>query len=557
MLSVFVLAISALFQFLAAISAFRLIEVTGKSKSWICISIGLCLMGLRRLIPIYNWFFSPGIFVPNLEYEIVGLVLSVFMFFGVHWISPLFIERKRAEEKICSLNEELEQKIIERTSELQFLNGQLEREIEERKQAEKELMRSMAELSVLYRINSAIAESLNMDRTLKNCLESTLETLNIEAGGIYLMEQDGESLVLCAHRGHSEEFVKTIEHLKTGEGISGKAVAERRPIILAISDYPTERLAPLLIGEGLKTMASIPLVSAGKVVGALNIGTVRARAFPSDELDMLSAIGQQLGNAVQNARLYEAVQKELTERRRAEEALQQRTLQLEMINKELEAFSYSVSHDLRAPLRAIDGFSQVLLESNSGLFDDDALRYFNIIRNNTQFMGKLIDDLLSFSRIGKKEMHFSQINMERLPVEVFERIKSGYSGRDVEFKIMSPFEAYGDINMINIVLTNLISNAFKFTEKNNSTVIEFGGSEEKNENIYYVRDNGAGFDMKYVNKLFGVFQRLHSKDEFEGTGVGLALVQRIIHRHGGRVWAEAKVNEGATLYFTLPKGGSV
>ncbi len=234
------------------------------------------------------------------------------------------------------------------------------------------------------------------------------------------------------------------------------------------------------------------------------------------------------------------------------EELRQNIVNLETINKELDAFSYSVSHDLRAPLRAIDGFSKVLLDNCSSLLDDTGKRYLDIIRTNTQDMGKLIDDLLSFSRIGKQEMKCSIIDMEHLASDVYALLAQEQPGRNIIFKVNSPPGVYADAAMIRIVLMNLLSNAIKFTSPKTEAVIELGGKSGNNENMYYVKDNGVGFNMKYVHKLFGVFQRLHTKEEFEGTGVGLALVQRIIHRHGGHIRAEGAVNEGAVFYFTLP-----
>lgn len=229
------------------------------------------------------------------------------------------------------------------------------------------------------------------------------------------------------------------------------------------------------------------------------------------------------------------------------------TAQLEDTNKELEAFSYSVSHDLRAPLRAIDGFSRVILEDYVDKLDDEGKRFLNIIRGNTQKMGQLIDDLLVFSRFGRQAIRASDIDMAKLAKAVSEEIKLAVPERKVQFTINTLSPAQGDKAMIRQVFANLLSNAIKFTRPKENAMIEVVGSNEGDENIYYVKDNGVGFDMQYVNKLFGVFQRLHSTEEFEGTGVGLAIVQRIIHRHGGRVWAEGKVNEGATFFFTLPR----
>jgi PAS domain S-box-containing protein len=235
-----------------------------------------------------------------------------------------------------------------------------------------------------------------------------------------------------------------------------------------------------------------------------------------------------------------------------EQRVIERTSQLEMANKELEAFSYSVSHDLRAPLRALDGFARILIEDYSASLDPEANRLLHVITDNAKKMGILIDDLLSFSRLGRQEIRVSEIGMHEMANSVFNEIVPVADKDKIEFRLQNIPGAYGDPAMIRQVWANLISNAIKFTAQKKSRIIEIGSHTEDGTNEYFVKDNGVGFNMTYKNKLFGVFQRLHSSEEFEGTGVGLALVQRIIHRLNGAVWAEAKLNEGATFYFSLP-----
>jgi len=225
-------------------------------------------------------------------------------------------------------------------------------------------------------------------------------------------------------------------------------------------------------------------------------------------------------------------------------------------NKELEAFAYSVSHDLRAPLRAIDGFSKIVAEDYGDKLDEDGQRQLGVIQNSARDMGKLIDDLLAFSRMGRKSLKKSKINMHTLADDVTDSLQLAEKKQRITLNIKELPSALGDRAMLREVLVNLLSNAMKFSRPKDKPAIEISGSIKGSESIYYVKDNGVGFDMKYKEKLFQVFQRLHSADEFEGTGIGLALVQRIVHRHGGRVWAESKVNKGATFYFSLPRAKS-
>jgi PAS domain S-box-containing protein len=245
------------------------------------------------------------------------------------------------------------------------------------------------------------------------------------------------------------------------------------------------------------------------------------------------------------------VARDITELKKAEEALKKRTQELENFNRELESFSYTVSHDLRAPLRSMDGFSQALLEDYAGKLDKQGKEWLTKIRASSQNMAQLIDDILGLSRMVRAELRIQRVNLSDLAESVAGEIRATHPERPVDFKIMPGLESYGDINLLRIALTYLLDNAFKFTARCRNAKIEFGIKLIDGNRFYFVKDNGAGFEMSYADKLFKAFQRLHNSEEFPGTGIGLATVQRIIHRHGGKIMAEGQVGKGATFYFSL------
>jgi len=245
------------------------------------------------------------------------------------------------------------------------------------------------------------------------------------------------------------------------------------------------------------------------------------------------------------------ISEDITERKQAEEELKKLNTQLEAANKELEAFSYSVSHDLRAPLRHINGFVGLLKEHTGAQLDAKGRRYIEVIMSASRKMGSLIDDLLVFSRMNKTEMRIGRVDLDALLQEVIRDLQPELAGREIVWKINSLPEIMGDMAMLRQVWANLIGNAVKYTRTRASAEIEIGSRVEGEEVIFFVRDNGVGFDPQYAGKLFGVFQRLHRAEEFEGTGIGLANVRRIIHRHGGRTWGEGELDRGATFYFSL------
>lgn len=260
----------------------------------------------------------------------------------------------------------------------------------------------------------------------------------------------------------------------------------------------------------------------------------------------------------QLARMFNAMTEKVQQSQKTlEEKVQRRTAQLEATNQELEAFSYSVSHDLRAPLRAVSGYAMILKEDYTEKLDEEGNRILHMIVNNARMMGLLIDDLITFSKIGRKETQYRPVDMKLLIDSCIQELQPLRGGQSLNIKVGSIAPCFGDGNLLKQVWMNLISNAIKYSSKEKNPVIEIGSRMETDRLIYFVRDNGVGFDMKYADKLFGVFERLHSQDEFEGTGIGLALCKRIIHKQGGEIWADATKGFGATFYFSIPASASL
>lgn len=290
-----------------------------------------------------------------------------------------------------------------------------------------------------------------------------------------------------------------------------------------------------LLAEAMQQFGSGQAVSAPALPGA------------SKEIQALSQVFNQM--MIDRAHLDTAL---LQARDELEVRVKTRTAELEVVNKELEAFSYSVSHDLRAPLRAVDGFSQALLEDYSDQLDNTGKNYLQRVRNGAQNMGALIDDMLKLSRVTRMPLQPTEVDLSAMARKIVAQLCDDQPDREIGIDIADGLRAYGDAGLLRIVLENLLDNAWKYTGKTAQAHISFEAEQQDGEAVFRVRDNGAGFDMKFVDKLFGAFQRLHHRDEFEGTGVGLATIQRIVHRHGGRVWAEAEPGMGATFRFTVP-----
>jgi len=305
-----------------------------------------------------------------------------------------------------------------------------------------------------------------------------------------------------------------------------------------------------LVNEGIRATVNVALFSAKGFYGALNIGWDSPRVFSKEVLDIASEVAGEISIAIEQARLLNETKRNAAE---LEQRVIDRTAQLEESNKELEAFSYSVSHDLRAPLRHISGFVDLLTKSFQDKLPEPEKHYLDTIADSAHQMGILIDDLLQFSRTGRQEMKLTELDMNIALQEAIQGIKHDMKDRSIKWEIATMPLVYGDFALLRLVWLNLLSNAVKFTGTKANARIEIGFNEGNTEFEFFVRDNGVGFDMHYAGKLFGVFQRLHSSHEFEGTGIGLANVRRIILRHGGRTWAESGLNKGAVFYFSIPK----
>jgi PAS domain S-box-containing protein len=337
------------------------------------------------------------------------------------------------------------------------------------------------------------------------------------------------------------------------------AYLDLRPLPCA---FPADAIPFGDIARASASLMNVPVRKEQNTIGVLSIQSYNANAYTSEDLEELQALADHCGGALERiraeeqiARLNRELQHHLEEAQLGntdlERRVAERTAQLEAINKELEAFSHSVSHDLRAPLRSVRGFSEVLLERYAGKLDDSALDFLRRTRDSCEEMNNLIKDLLKLSRLNQGELHQQTVDLSRLARSIADELAREQPGREVRWSIAPGLQTQGDERLLRLVLDNLLRNAWKFTSQRREARIEFGATADP-QPAFYVRDNGAGFDMEHVGKLFRVFQRLHSAQDFPGTGVGLATVQRVINRHGGRVWAIGSPDQGATFYFTLP-----
>ena len=411
-------------------------------------------------------------------------------------------------------------------------------DITERKQAEEEILQLNEKLRLLAQVTQELSTAHKLDDI----------TAAVRRAARALVGSDGATFVLKEENYCHYVDENAISPLWKGKRfplntcISGWAMLNRQSV--AIEDIYTDDRIPHAAYRPtfVKSLVMVP-VRTSDPIAAIGNYWAKPHQATAAEIQTLQTLADAVSVAMENVRIIQEL----------EDRVRDRTAQLEMVNKELEAFSYSVSHDLRAPLRAIDGFSKMIIEDYQAVLDAEGLRLFNVIRTNIQKMSQLITDLLEFSRTSRAELKLSPVSISALYREVINDVKRTEPNRRFRFTLKTLPDTAGDIALLKLVVQNLLGNAVKFTRPKKIASITIGSRSEPERIIYYVRDNGVGFDMRYADKLFGVFQRLHRDDEFEGTGLGLALVQRIIHKHGGEVWAESRLNKGTTLFFSLPR----
>ncbi len=408
-----------------------------------------------------------------------------------------------------------------------------------RKQLEQALQLDEQRLEGLGRLNQMADEPLQTltDFALEQGVKLTSSCLG------YLAFLNDDETVLTMHswsRTAMQECAiidKPIRYPVVTTGLWGEAVRQRKPIIT--NDYPAPN--PLKKGHPpghvkIIRHMNVPVFDAGRIVLVAGVGN-KATAYDESDVRQLRLLMQGMWS--------------LLERKRVQETLAQRADALANLNRELETFSYSVSHDLQTPLRSVEGFSRILLQDHASQLDSEGRDFLERICAAADRMKQLITDLLDFSRVARKPVQQQPVQLSALARAIADELHHTQPDRDVEFVIQEGLNATGDAHLLQIVLQHLLENSWKFTSKHPRAKIEFGRTESDGGLAFFVRDDGAGFDMAYADKLFGAFQRLHTSGEFPGTGIGLATVQRIIHRHGGRIWAQGKVNEGAVFYFTL------
>jgi signal transduction histidine kinase/DNA-binding response OmpR family regulator len=434
---------------------------------------------------------------------------------------------------------------------LQPRTDQLQIEVGERERTGHMLLGMIQRLEALRALDGEILEAHSPAEIAGAALQHLAQLAPFWSASVIMFERDtGVATILAQQRGPGSRFELSIQQplgLDQQPDLETLQRGEVRnvPDLAGLSDPPP--MLRNLWDQGMRSYVRIPIMFEGALAGALSIGSDQPAHFTEQQIEIAKTIADRLGIALLQANLRQRISQQAAE---LERRVVERTAQLEAANAELEAFSYTVSHDLRGPLRAIDGFSRMLEEDHAGKLNADGQHLLGTIRKNSLRMDALIEDLLRFAHLGRAHLSNGHVDMTELAREAWTEIGAG---ERVEFRLGELADVLGDRALLKQVWVNLLSNAHKYSGKREHPVVEVSMSQDGTERAYCVSDNGAGFDARYADKLFGVFQRLHSEQEFPGTGVGLAMVHRVVTRHGGRVWADSVLGQGARFYFTLPR----
>ncbi len=429
----------------------------------------------------------------------------------------------------------------------------LQQREKERKQAEAEIRRNAERSQFLSEISDEfIKAGLDYIPVLSSIVHRMVEWFG-DYCFIHLLTDDEKlSLASAAHNtltNLEDDVQPSFSSLSDDEAsVLHRVVSTGNPSLIQGTDF--QDIPVPLDDLSCHDVFIVPMRTDEQVIGTLTLIRHQSHhALTIEDESFLQYVADRAAVSISNVRLVRTIQRMNAE---LEERVRSRTMQLSLANRELEAFAYSVSHDLRTPLRAIDGFSRILMEKYSGLLDAKGSDYLQRTRAAAQRMAELIDDLLELSRLTRTEMRQTNVDLSAIVHEFRLQVQESQPDRAVNFIVQDGLVVRGDERLLRSALENLMGNAWKFTGKHEHALIEFGMETQQGEPVFLVRDNGAGFDMKYADKLFGAFQRLHSLTEFPGTGIGLAIAQRVIHRHGGSIWAEGAVDRGATFYFKFP-----
>ncbi|MEI6750745.1 MAG: ATP-binding protein [Bacteroidales bacterium] len=425
-------------------------------------------------------------------------------------------------------------------------------DITEQKKAMENLNRTADRLKILHALDATILASVDStDKIAEKSLEHLWKLLQSKKASISIFDQVNKQLQVFESDAEGKQIVHETKNM-TEEIISYlkkpiQCKIEKIEDILKVNS--TSATADIANVKGIQSFLRVPLLSAKELFGIVNIGWENPRTITQEEIDITTEIASQITIALEKASLLKEIRLHASD---LEERVTERTAQYEAANKELETFSYSVSHDLRAPLRHINGFISLFLEHNSTQLTEEDLGYLAVVSKSAEDMGALIDALLAFSRLNRLELKKTNNNTLEIIDQGLKLFTEDIRARGIEMKIGPLPETYADLHLIRQVWINLISNAIKYTGKKEKAIIEIGSFVENDKTNFFIKDNGAGFDMKYSKKLFALFQRLHKQKDFGGIGIGLANINRIIMRHGGQCWAEGEKEKGATFYFSLP-----